>query len=240
MSREIDNLEQQLEARDPDVRLMVQVRNDVPGPSRPWSSVPEPAGRHLVPLVGNRKRPRTCARRSSSAFTRRARATGRGRSSRPGCSRSPTTWRSTTCGARAATRACRSAATTARSRLAGRQAARRPRGNAVGPDAPGRAGRSGSRGPRHLNEDQKLAVLLNKFEEMSYAEIADVMSRSPAPIKSLLARARNQLREQLEPYLAHRPARTGTRSMTPGTSASSVAGPRPAVGAGWRAGGSGR
>jgi RNA polymerase sigma-70 factor (ECF subfamily) len=52
-----------------------------------------------------------------------------------------------------------------------------------------------------LNEDQKLAVLLNKFEEMSYAEIADVMGRSPAAIKSLLARARNQLREQLEPYL---------------------------------------
>ncbi len=37
-----------------------------------------------------------------------------------------------------------------------------------------------------LNEDQKLAVLLNKFEEMSYAEIADVMGRSPAAVKSLL------------------------------------------------------
>ena len=36
---------------------------------------------------------------------------------------------------------------------------------------------------------------------MSYAEIADVMGRSPAAVKSLLARARNQLREQLEPYL---------------------------------------
>ncbi len=52
-----------------------------------------------------------------------------------------------------------------------------------------------------LNEDQKMAVLLNKFEEMSYAEIADIMGRSPAAIKSLLARARTQLREQLEPYL---------------------------------------
>ena len=37
-----------------------------------------------------------------------------------------------------------------------------------------------------LNEDQKLAVLLNKFEEMSYAEIADVMGRSPAAVKSLI------------------------------------------------------
>jgi RNA polymerase sigma-70 factor (ECF subfamily) len=52
-----------------------------------------------------------------------------------------------------------------------------------------------------LGEDQKLAVLLNKFEDMSYAEIADVMGRSEAAVKSLLARARNTLREQLEPYL---------------------------------------
>ena len=53
-----------------------------------------------------------------------------------------------------------------------------------------------------LGEDQKMAVLLNKFEDMSYAEIAEVMGRSPAAVKSLLARARNELREQLEPYLA--------------------------------------
>jgi len=53
-----------------------------------------------------------------------------------------------------------------------------------------------------LNEDQKMAVLLNKFEEMSYAEIGAVMNRSPAAVKSLLARARNELRERLEPYLA--------------------------------------
>jgi RNA polymerase sigma-70 factor, ECF subfamily len=57
-----------------------------------------------------------------------------------------------------------------------------------------------------LGEDQKLAVLLNKFEDMSYAEIAEVMGRSEAAVKSLLARARNHLREQLEPYL-----RTGQR-----------------------------
>ena len=52
-----------------------------------------------------------------------------------------------------------------------------------------------------LGEDQKIAVLLNKFEDMSYAEIAQVMGRSEAAVKSLLARARNHLREQLEPYL---------------------------------------
>jgi RNA polymerase sigma-70 factor (ECF subfamily) len=53
-----------------------------------------------------------------------------------------------------------------------------------------------------LGEDQRMAVLLNKFEEMSYAEIGEVMSRSPAAVKSLLARARNELRERLGPYLA--------------------------------------
>jgi RNA polymerase sigma-70 factor (ECF subfamily) len=52
-----------------------------------------------------------------------------------------------------------------------------------------------------LGEDQKLAVLLNKFEDMSYADIAEVMGRSEAAVKSLLARARTHLREQLEPYL---------------------------------------
>ena len=58
-----------------------------------------------------------------------------------------------------------------------------------------------------LGEDQKMAVLLNKFEDMSYAEIAEVMGRSEAAVKSLLARARNHLREQLEPYL-----KTGQRA----------------------------
>ena len=52
-----------------------------------------------------------------------------------------------------------------------------------------------------MGEGQKLAVLLNKFEGMSYAEIAEVMGRSEAAVKSLLARARNHLRGQLEPYL---------------------------------------
>lgn len=53
-----------------------------------------------------------------------------------------------------------------------------------------------------LGDDQRLAVLLNKFEEMSYAEIATVMNRSEAAVKSLLARARMELRSQLEPYLS--------------------------------------
>lgn len=58
-----------------------------------------------------------------------------------------------------------------------------------------------------LGDDQKVAVLLSKFEELSYAEIAEVMGRSEAAVKSLLARARMNLRETLEPYL-----RTGQRA----------------------------
>jgi RNA polymerase sigma-70 factor (ECF subfamily) len=52
-----------------------------------------------------------------------------------------------------------------------------------------------------LNEDQRLAVLLNKFEGMGYAEIASVMGRSEDAVKSLMARARYNLKILLTPYL---------------------------------------
>lgn len=52
-----------------------------------------------------------------------------------------------------------------------------------------------------LNERQKMAVLLHKFEGMSYEDIAHAMSMSPEAVKSLLARARENLRTQLEPHL---------------------------------------
>lgn len=52
-----------------------------------------------------------------------------------------------------------------------------------------------------LNERQRLAVVLNKFEDMSYQEIADVMGISVKAVKSLLSRARGQLRELLAPYV---------------------------------------
>jgi RNA polymerase sigma-70 factor (ECF subfamily) len=59
-----------------------------------------------------------------------------------------------------------------------------------------------------LNERQRMAVLLNKFEGLGYAEIATAMEVSPQAIKSLLARARDSLREVLDAYLQHgeRPA----------------------------------
>ncbi len=52
-----------------------------------------------------------------------------------------------------------------------------------------------------LNERQRLAVLLNKFEDMGYAEIAEVMGLSTKAVKSLLCRARVNLRAVLESYV---------------------------------------
>jgi len=54
-----------------------------------------------------------------------------------------------------------------------------------------------------LNERQRMAVLLNKFEHLSYEEIGEVMQLTPSAIKSLLSRARANLREVLDPYLQH-------------------------------------
>lgn len=52
-----------------------------------------------------------------------------------------------------------------------------------------------------LNERQRLAVLLCKFESMSYIEIGETMGMSPQAVKSLLSRARDNLRDILEAYM---------------------------------------
>ena len=52
-----------------------------------------------------------------------------------------------------------------------------------------------------LNERQRLAVVLNKFEDMSYEEIAEVMRLTTKAVKSLLSRARCNLRDVLAPYI---------------------------------------
>ena len=52
-----------------------------------------------------------------------------------------------------------------------------------------------------LNERQRAAVLLNKFEEMNYAEIAQVMGLTSKAVKSLLSRARTNLRHALQDYI---------------------------------------
>lgn len=52
-----------------------------------------------------------------------------------------------------------------------------------------------------LNERQRMALVLHRFEEMSYADVADTLDLSVPAVKSLLSRARESLREKLEPYL---------------------------------------
>lgn len=66
-----------------------------------------------------------------------------------------------------------------------------------------------------LNERQRLAVLLNKFEGMTYADIAETMQLSPQAVKSLLSRARLNLREVLEPYLEDGQHPAATDRVTP-------------------------
>lgn len=62
-----------------------------------------------------------------------------------------------------------------------------------------------------LGERQRMAVLLSKYEEMSYADIATVMEMTPQAVKSLLSRARENLRDVLLPYVEH-----GERPVPPG------------------------
>jgi len=52
-----------------------------------------------------------------------------------------------------------------------------------------------------LSERQRMALLLSKFEGMSYQDIADTMGLSVQAIKSLLSRARVNLKEILTPYI---------------------------------------
>ena len=59
-----------------------------------------------------------------------------------------------------------------------------------------------------LGERQKMAILLARFEGMSYADIAQTMEMSVPAVQSLLSRARASLKAALEPYVqsGQRPA----------------------------------
>lgn len=46
-----------------------------------------------------------------------------------------------------------------------------------------------------------MALVLSRFENMSYAEIADTMGLTTKAVKSLLSRARVSLRDRLESYV---------------------------------------
>jgi RNA polymerase sigma-70 factor (ECF subfamily) len=52
-----------------------------------------------------------------------------------------------------------------------------------------------------LPDTQRMALVLRRYEELSYEEIADVLELSVPAVKSLLFRARTELRERLKNYL---------------------------------------
>jgi RNA polymerase sigma-70 factor (ECF subfamily) len=54
----------------------------------------------------------------------------------------------------------------------------------------------------NLPETQRLAVILRRYEELSYEEIAEALDQSVSAVKSLLFRARTELRASLSRYLA--------------------------------------
>jgi RNA polymerase sigma-70 factor (ECF subfamily) len=203
VNREAEGLEQQLEARDPDVRLMVQVRADVHGA---FESLVENYQHRLVGIlfhmVGNIDEAEDLCQET---FLRIYKAR---KGYRPRAKFS--TWLFTIAN-NLALNHLRNKGRNANVAIGGGTGSQSVA--SFGKQLEGREGTPSAQMRKAelsdvvrealgvLNEDQKMAVLLNKFEEMSYAEIADIMGRSPAAIKSLLARARTQLREQLEPYL---------------------------------------
>ncbi len=52
-----------------------------------------------------------------------------------------------------------------------------------------------------LPESQRMAIILRRYEEMPYEEIAKVMGTTIPAVKSILFRARAELRERLAKYL---------------------------------------
>ncbi len=208
----IDALEQQLEAKDPDVRLMLQVRDDVQGAFE--ALVERYQHRLLCVLVHLVGRVEEAEDLTQEVFLRIYRAR---KGYRPRARFS--TWLFTIAN-NLALNHLRGKGRTPTVTMGGFAGDGTGAQAGIPPDEriPAREGTPSAQMRKVelsevvrdaldvLGEDQKVAVLLNKFEDMSYAEIAEVMGRSEAAVKSLLARARNHLREQLEPYL-----RTGQR-----------------------------
>ena len=52
-----------------------------------------------------------------------------------------------------------------------------------------------------LPETQRMAVVLRRYDELSYEEIAEILDQSVPAVKSLLFRARTELRARLSRYL---------------------------------------
>jgi RNA polymerase sigma-70 factor (ECF subfamily) len=55
-----------------------------------------------------------------------------------------------------------------------------------------------------LPSDLRAAVVLFEYENMSHAEIADIVGASPKAVETRIYRARQQLRKTLSHYLQHR------------------------------------
>ena len=51
-----------------------------------------------------------------------------------------------------------------------------------------------------IPEKQRIAFILNKYQELSYSEVADVMDSSEKAVKSLIHRAKEALAERLKPF----------------------------------------
>ena len=52
-----------------------------------------------------------------------------------------------------------------------------------------------------LPQSQRMALILRRYEELNYEQIAEVLNLSVPAVKSLLFRARTELRERLAKYL---------------------------------------
>lgn len=197
-----ESLEQQLAARDPDVRLMLQVRDDVPGAFE--GLVERYQHRLLGVLLHLVRNAEEAEDLTQDVFLRvykaRKRYWPRSKFS---------TWLFTIAN-NLALNHLRSKGRGPRVVSVGGNSSASLRPDAMVPSPDGTASAQLRKVELSevvrealdtLGEDQRMAVLLNKFEGMGYAEIAEVMGRSEAAIKSLLARARFNLREHLEPYL---------------------------------------
>jgi len=202
---ELDVLERQLEARDPDIRLMLQVRDDLPGA---FETLVQRYQDRLVGILYHLVGSLEEAEDLSQDVLLRVYKARKGYRPRAKFS----TWLFTI----ANNLALNHLRSKGRNRTVPMSGAR-DGSDAAAPIAqqiPSRESTASSQMRKIelsdvvrealdvLGADQRMAVLLNKFEDMSYAEIGEVMNRSPAAIKSLLARARNELRERLEPYVA--------------------------------------
>ncbi len=56
-----------------------------------------------------------------------------------------------------------------------------------------------------LAEQPRMALVLRRYEELSYEEIAEVLGTTVPAVKSMLFRARNELRVQLAAWLDESP-----------------------------------